>query len=115
VLLPRDHPEQRGLTCAVRADHAYDAARRQLEVQLINEQTVAIRLANFLRLDDRAAETRAGRDDDIGDAADLLLTLLQQLVVFLDARLVLGLPCPRRGCDPLLLRGKRALARALLL
>src|SRR3954471_16870454 len=36
LLLPGDHPEQRGLAGAVGADHADDAARRQLEGEILD-------------------------------------------------------------------------------
>ena len=44
LLLPDDHPEERGLAGAVRADHADDAAARQREVQILEQQPVAVTL-----------------------------------------------------------------------
>src|ERR1700733_2256569 len=61
-LQPRDHAEQRRLAGAVRADDADDAARWQLEVELVDQQVVAIRLAQILRLDHQAAQARTRRD-----------------------------------------------------
>ena len=72
LLLPGDHPEQRRLAGAVRADHADDAAARQREVEVVDQQqcrrSPSCRLA---RLDDDVAEARAGRDVDL-DLLDLL-------------------------------------------
>jgi hypothetical protein len=41
LLLAGDHPEQRRLAGAVRADDADNAARRQLERQVVDQQPVA--------------------------------------------------------------------------
>jgi hypothetical protein len=41
LLLPGDHPEQRGLAGAVGPDDADNAARRQLERQVVDQQPVA--------------------------------------------------------------------------
>src|ERR1700731_4605964 len=40
LVLPGDHPEQRGLAGAVRADHADDAAGRQFEGEIVDQQAV---------------------------------------------------------------------------
>ena len=71
LLRAGDEAEQRGLARAVRADDADDAARRQREVEVLEEQVVAVGLGQALRLDDERAEPRARRDDDL----ELLLLL----------------------------------------
>src|SRR6202011_3551625 len=41
LVLSGDHPEQRGLTGAVGADHADDAARRQFEGEIVDQEAIA--------------------------------------------------------------------------
>ena len=65
LVLADDHAEQRGLAGAVRPDHADDAARRQLEGEVVDEQAVAIAFLEMLGLDDDVAEARARRNDDL--------------------------------------------------
>jgi hypothetical protein len=48
LFLAGDHPEQRRLAGAVRADDADNAARRQLERQVVDQQPVAIALLRCL-------------------------------------------------------------------
>ena len=114
LLLADDHPEQRRLAGAVGADHADDAAGRQRERQVLDQQPVAEALAQALGLDDDVAQPRAGRDVDL-DLVELDVALLgEQRLVVVQARL--GLLAPARGvlADPLELARDRALARALL-
>ena len=59
LLLAGDHAEERRLAGAVRADHADDAAGRQREGQVLDEQPVAVALLDAVRLDDDVAEPRA--------------------------------------------------------
>ena len=59
LLHPGDHPEQRRLAGAVRADDADDAAARQREVEVVDQQVVAVALLHAARFDDDVAETRA--------------------------------------------------------
>src|SRR6187397_1268011 len=47
LLEARHHAEQRGLAGAVRADDADDAALRQVEVEIVDEQAIAVRLAEI--------------------------------------------------------------------
>ena len=49
--LSGDHSEQRGFTGAVRTNHTDDAAARQREVQFLDQQVVAVALAEMPRLD----------------------------------------------------------------
>ena len=65
LLLARDHAEERRLAGAVRPDHADDAAGRQRERQVLDEQPVAEALRDVVGLDDDVAEPRAGRDVDL--------------------------------------------------
>ena len=114
-LLPGDHPEQRRLAGAVRADHADDAGRRQRERQVLEEQPVAEALRDALRLDHHVAEPRSGRDVDL-DLVELHVVLFgEQLLVGAEARLRLRLPRLRREPHPLELALQRALARRRLL
>src|SRR5262249_47608552 len=59
------HAEQRGLAGAVRSDDADDAAGRQIEVQVVDQQAVAVRLAQTLGFDHEVAEALARRDVDL--------------------------------------------------
>ena len=118
-LLADDHPEQRRLAGPVGADDPDDPGLRQREAQVLDEDPVAVALAQALDLDDRVAETRSGRDGDLELAVGSLVgvRLGQQLLVGTEARLALGLPSPRRQAHPLELAGEGALAgvgRALL-
>ena len=76
--------------------------RREREREVLDEQPVAVALAQLLGLDDEIAEARAGRDRDL----DLVLTglgrlrLRHELVVRVDARLALRLPRARRHAHP---------------
>ena len=65
LLLPGDHAEQRGLAGAVRTDHADDAAGRQLEGEIVDQQLVAVALGEALEVDDVLAEPLGDRDDDL--------------------------------------------------
>ena len=65
LLLADEHAEQRGLARAVGADDADDAAARQREREVVDEQPVAVALAQVLGLDHLVAEPRTGRDRDL--------------------------------------------------
>src|SRR4051812_32678731 len=113
LLLAGDHAEERRLAGAVRADDADDAAARQLEAQVVDEQLVAEALAQVLGLDDDVAEPRPGGDVDL-DLVELDVALLgdERLEVG-QARLLLGLAALRVLAHPLELGGDRLLARLL--
>src|SRR5262249_33729507 len=126
LLLPGDHAEERRLARAVGTDHADDAAARKREVQAVDQEAIAVSLAQPLRLDDEVAEPRAGRDRDLRHALARLLRLVlgEQLLVLGHARLALRLARARRHPHPLELALERAspcgrllllLAEALLL
>src|SRR6185437_5666111 len=114
LVLAGDHAEQRGLAGAVRADHADDAARRQLEGEAVDQQVVAEALGEAFEVDDILAEPLRDRDDDLRGGRRLVVGLREQLFVALVARLGFRLPGLRRGRDPLLLALEGALARGLL-
>ncbi len=113
-LLPGDHPEQRGLAGAVGADHADDAARRQLEGEVVDQRAVAKAFAEALEIDHVLAEPLGHRNGDLRGLGLLLAGLLQQLLIALVARLGFGLARLRRGRDPFLLARQRALVRGVL-
>ncbi len=110
LLLSRDHPEQRRLAGAVRPDDADDAAARQREVEIVDQQVVAVALLELARFDDDVAEARAGRDVDFGGLDLLRGVLAQQVLVRVEARLALGLTRARRHADPFELALERLLA-----
>src|SRR5690606_32282957 len=84
-----------GLARAVRPDDADDAAGRQREIELLEQEPVAEGLADPLRLHDERAQARAGRDDNFEFPLLLRRALLQHRFVRIDARLALRLPRAR--------------------
>ena len=118
-LLGGEHLEQRGLAGAVRPDDANDARTGQREREVLDEQTVAERLAQVTDLDHRVAKTRSGRDHDLQTIGAALgsLGLALQTVVGREARLALGLAGLWRHAHPLELALQRtaAILVALLL
>ncbi len=115
-----DHPEQRRLARTVRPDDADDATRRQLEREIVDQETVAESLPEVLGLHHEVAEPRTVRDGhhQLLGATIGRFRLSHEGLVGVDARLALGLPCPRREADPLQLTSERALpspVRLLLL
>jgi len=103
------------LAGAVGADDAHDAAAREREREIVDEQPLAERLAQVLGLDHQVAEARAGGDVDHRRIELLVPVLREQVLVGRDARLALRLPRPRVHLHPLELAGERLLPRALLL
>ena len=113
--LAGDHPQQRGLAGAVRADHADDPATGQVEAEVVDQHTVAVGLAELVRLHDDVAQPGAGGDVDL-DLVELDVAVLgEQRLVGVEAGL--RLVAPRAGVEPnpLELLVDRALAGALLL
>src|SRR5690606_38246314 len=90
LFLPRQHLEQGRFTGAVRADHTDNATRGQLEVQIVDQETVAIAFRQALNLDDHLTEALADRNDDLRIAGATLFRTLDQFVIGLDTRLGLG-------------------------
>ena len=115
LLLSRDHPEQRGLAGAVGADHADDAARRQLEAEIVDQKPVVAKpFGEPLEIDHVLAEPLGHRDRDLCGLGVLFARLLQQVFVTLIAGLGFGLARFWRCRDPFLLACQRALMGGLL-
>ena len=115
LLLAGDHAEERGLARAVGADDAHDAAAREAEGEVLDQQPVAVALDEVLDLHHHVAQPRARGDDDLGLALAIAPALREHLLVGLQARLGLGLARPRRHAHPLELTLEGALPRGLLL
>src|SRR5438105_11454976 len=62
LLFAGDEAKERGLAGTVRTDHPDDAAAREGKAQVVEEELVAVRLADDLRLGDDVAEARARWD-----------------------------------------------------
>ena len=96
LLLAGDHVEKRRLAGAVGANDADDAAGRQLERQLVDEQPVAVAFRQIDEIDDVLAEPLSHGNDDLRRRRRLFIALLDQFVISRDTRLGLGLTRPRR-------------------
>ena len=96
------------------ADDADDAAGRQLERELVDEQSVAIALRQGLDVDDVLAKPLGDGNDDLRGGRRLLVALPDELVVSGDARLRLRLTRSRRRGDPLAFLGERPLPGGVL-
>src|SRR5262245_17994980 len=110
-----DHAEQRGLAGAVRPDYADNAARRQLEGEIVDQQLFAEALVQLIGFDHDIAETGPGRNGDLCPAALVARRFGEHLLVGADARFGLGLTRLGARPDPVELARKRALARLVLL
>src|SRR6266446_3108727 len=91
LLLTGDHAEKRGLAGAVRTDDADDPTRRQLEGEIVDQQTVAKSLRKLVKINHVLAEPFGHRDDDLGGCGPLLRGFSEELIVALVTRLGLGL------------------------
>ncbi len=111
--LAGDHAEQRGLAGAVRPDDTDDAAGRQLEGEIVDQQVVAEALGEAFEVDDILSQPLGDGDNDLRGRCLLLAGLLEQILIALEARLGLGLSRLGRRRDPLLFGSERALARFL--
>src|ERR1035437_6889094 len=112
-LEPHDHLEERRLPRAVRADDPDDAALRQVEGEVFEEQLVAEGLPHSLGPDDDVSEARPRRNIDfVRLAAGFDAALADELLVGLQARLALRLPGAGGQAHPLQLALERPLARA---
>src|SRR5207244_1737339 len=94
-------------------DHADDAAARQREIELLDQQVVGVALLEVARFDDGVAEPWTWRDVDLRRLDFLSRVLLQQVVVGVQPRLAFGLTRARRHADPLELALERFLAPRL--
>src|SRR5204862_258637 len=90
-LLVGDHAEQRRLAGAVRTDDADNAAGRQPEIQILDQEVVAKSFPDMRRLDDEIAEPRPRWQDDLRRVGSLLAALRDERVIVRDARLALRL------------------------
>ena len=101
LLLPGEHAEECGLARPIRSDDAHNAAGRQAEREVLDQQVIAVALADVLALHDQLAEFLSGGDLDF-ELFDAIQEFLgDQLVVSANAGLVLGLPGTRRQPNPL--------------
>src|SRR5208282_2958583 len=115
LLLACDHAEERRLAGPVGPDDADDRTGRHAKAQVLDQEPLAIGLADVLGLDHQIAEPRAGRDDDLGLVGRAIAALGEERLIRADARLALGLTRARRLADPLELAGELALAGGFLL
>src|SRR6476659_3332188 len=115
LLAAGDHPEQRRLARAVRSDDADDRAGWNLERQIVDQQPVAVSLADVPELDDLVAEPFGDRDEDFLGFIAFLVLVRRQLLEAGDARLALRLPALRVRAHPLELFLHCLDARRLLL
>src|SRR4029453_9982411 len=115
LVLADDHAEQRSFSGAVRPHHADNAARRQLEGEVVDQQLFAEAFVQLIGFDHDIAETGPGRDGDLRLAALVARRLGEHLLVGADARFGLGLARLGARPDPVELARKRALARLVLL
>src|SRR5262249_32101057 len=100
LFLAGDHLEERRFARAVGADHAHDAAWRQAEGEVVDQQAITEALGDLVRLDDVIAQPGPRGDHDLLRVEGRLLLLLDHLVVGGDARLALGAPRRRAGAHP---------------
>ena len=114
LFLPGDQLEQGRLAGAVGPDHADDAARRQREREVFEQQLVAVGLGDALDLDDLAAEPLGHLDEDLRLARDVLFLRGDELVELGDTRLGLGLAGLGALPDPFELVADRRLAARFL-
>src|SRR5437773_6808889 len=115
LLLAGNEAEQRRLPGSVRTDDPDDATARQREGEVVEQQAIAIALAELVRVDDDVAEPRSGRDADLELALAQLGLFRKEALVRLDACFALRLPRARRRPDPLELAREGSLSRRLLL
>ena len=90
--LSREHAEQRGFARAVRPDNTDDGARRHLETQVLDQQSVPEALAQVVDLDHQVPQARARGDVDFFRLLALLVSLRRQFLEPLQACLALRLP-----------------------
>src|SRR5205807_5720929 len=98
----------------VRADHADDAAGRQFEREIVDEQPVAETLREMRKFDDAIAEPLGNGDDDLRRRRRLVVLLGDEIVIALDAGLRFGLARLRARRDPFSLCFELAPSRLLL-
>ena len=100
LLQAGQHAEEGGLAGAVRADDADDGARRYLEAQVLDQQPVAVALAQVVHLDHEVAQARPGRNVDLLGFLARPGTPGTPVPGSGEARLALGLPRLGVGAHP---------------
>ncbi len=96
------------------ADHADDAAGRQLEGEIVDQHAVAEGFAQVFEIDHVLAQAFGDGNRDLRGLGLFFAGLLQKLFVALVARLGLGLTGFGRSRDPFLLALQRALMGGVL-
>src|SRR5262245_38397910 len=114
LLLPRDHAKKRGLARPVRADDADDAAGRQFEREIVDQELVAKAFGKLRECDDVGAEALGNRNEDLRSCGRLFVLLGEELLIAPDAGFCLGLARLGACGDPIGLGLELALARFLL-
>src|SRR5699024_7051885 len=113
ALLGDQHPEQSGLTGAVGADDTDNSPGRDLEAQIIDEQTLAIALDQVVGVDDEIAQPRGRWYVDLVGFGALLESPWLQVVELAQGGLALGLPAVGVAAHPLELMLDRLALRRL--
>ena len=111
--LADDHAKERRLAGAVRPDHADDAAGRQAESEIVDQEVVAIALAQLFEVDNGLPQPLRDRNNDLRALRGLLRRLLHEIFIALIAGLRLRLPRARGRRDPFTLAREGALVRRL--
>src|SRR4029434_2074684 len=114
VFLSGDYLEEGRLAGAIGADDADDAARRQREQQILEQQLVAIGLGKGIDFDDLAAEPLGHLDENFRLARNILFLRRDQLIEFGNTRFRLGLAGFGALPDPFELVTDRRLPASLL-
>src|SRR5436309_3218064 len=76
--LADDHAKERRLAGAVRPDHADDAAGRQAESEIVDQEVVAIALAQLFEVDNGLPQPLRDRNNDLRALRGLLRRLLHR-------------------------------------
>src|SRR5690606_31143394 len=92
LLFTGNHAEQRRLAGAVRADDPDDGTGGDLEAQVVDQQALAVGLADVLEFDDIIAQALGHRYEDFLRFIALLVFVRGKLFEACQARLGLGLP-----------------------
>ena len=93
--LAGDAVHHRRLAGAVGADDADDAAGRQAEAEVFEQQFVAVGLGEVVRFDDGVAESFGDLDEDLGAAEPAVGLFLDEFIERAGAELSRGAKPPR--------------------
>ena len=110
-----DETEECSLTCTVRTNYTYDAVRRKHEVEVVEEQLVAVCLLHTDGFDDLVTQARTVRDEDFELFFLFLHVFVEELVVRVQTSLTLRLTSLWSHAHPfqLAFEGLAALAGSL--